>query len=164
MENLWFQTHIESYESAAELTATAEQMLLERATYAMSRAYAPYSGFHVGAALLLENGEVVLGNNQENMAYPSGLCAERVAFYYAGANHPGVKIRAIALTAGSNEFPSDHPVAPCGACRQVMLEYENNQQSPIVMIMRGVTGKVFRMVGVTQLLPLSFNEEGLKHH
>lgn len=164
MENLWFKTHIESYDSASELSSREEEHLLEQATDAMSRAYAPYSRFHVGAAVLLENGEVVLGNNQENMAYPSGLCAERVAFYHAGANHPGVKIRAIALTAGSKEFPSDHPVAPCGACRQVMLEYESNQESPIVMIMRGVTGKVFRLEGVAQLLPLSFNEEGLKHH
>lgn len=141
-----------------------EQELMAEATQAMERAYAPYSGFHVGAAIRLENGQIIQGNNQENMAYPSGLCAERVAFFHAGAAYPGKKILKLAITAGSKDFPSDHPIAPCGACRQSMLEYELNQKEPIVVIMRGIEGKVYRIVGVQSLLPLFFNEEGLKHH
>lgn len=163
MEKLRFLAEIESMESMEELSPE-ERTLMERASQAMGRAYAPYSGFHVGAALLLKSGTIVEGNNQENMAYPSGLCAERVAFYHAGATSPGDSIVLVALTAGSDEFPSDHPVAPCGACRQVMLEYENNQQSPITLLMRGKTGKIYRIKGIAQLLPLSFNEQGLKHH
>lgn len=141
-----------------------EQELMTEATAAMDRAYAPYSGFHVGAAIRLENGTIIQGNNQENMAYPSGLCAERVAFFHAGAMHPGAKILKLAITAGSDSFPSDHPIAPCGACRQSMLEYELNQQQAITVILRGKEGKTYRLHGVKSLLPLFFNEEGLKQH
>jgi cytidine deaminase len=163
MEKLRFLAEIESMDAIEELSVE-ERNLMEHASAAMSRAYAPYSEFRVGAALLLQSGVIVEGNNQENMAYPSGLCAERVAFYYAGATRSGDPIRMVALTAGSDNFPSDHPVAPCGACRQVMLEYESNQQSPITLLMRGKTGKIYRMRGISSLLPLSFNEQGLKHH
>jgi cytidine deaminase len=154
---------VEVYEHLHELPQD-ERELMEQAAKAMLRAYAPYSGFSVGAAIVLEGGEVIQGNNQENMAYPSGLCAERVAFFHAGAAYPGKKILKLAITAGSKDFPSDHPIAPCGACRQSMLEYELNQNEPIVVIMRGIEGKVYRIVGVQSLLPLFFNEEGLKHH
>jgi cytidine deaminase len=139
-----------------------EQRLLESATEVMHRAYAPYSQFKVGAALYLQNGVVIQGSNQENMAYPSGLCAERVAFFHAGTMYPGERITKLAITAGALNFPSDHPIAPCGACRQSMLEYELNQKEPIVVIMRGLEGKTYRIKGVQSLLPLYFNEEGLK--
>lgn len=161
MEKILFETHVECYESLSALPHD-EQLLMDEAFRARDRAYAPYSKFMVGAAALLANGEIISGNNQENMAYPSGLCAERVAFYYAGAQYPGVAILKVAVTAASSEFPSDHPVAPCGACRQAMLEYEMNQDIAITVLMKGTTGKIYRITGVRQLLPLFFHEGGLK--
>ena len=161
MEIINLQTIIECFDTPTELTAD-EQSLLNAATEALSHAYAPYSRFRVGAALLLENGVVVKGNNQENAAYPSGLCAERVGIFYAGANYPGVSVNKIAITAASMDFSSDHPVAPCGACRQSLLEYELNQGKPIIIIMKGTNGKTYRSAGVRQLLPLFFHEDGLK--
>jgi cytidine deaminase len=155
------QTEIEELNSPLDLPGD-EQQLLINASIAKENAYAPYSKFKVGAALTLANGQTILGNNQENMAYPSGLCAERVAFFAAGAQYPGMAIHKIAITAASDNFPSNHPIAPCGACRQAMLEYEMNQKSPITLIMRGTAGKVYRMKGISQLLPLFFHEEGLK--
>jgi cytidine deaminase len=156
-----FTTEVEEFDSPEFLPAD-EQNLLNEAIHAKNNAYAPYSQFKVGAALLMENGLILHGNNQENMAYPSGLCAERVAFFAAGANYPGMPIHKVAITAASEKFPSDHPIAPCGACRQAMLEYEMNQNSPITLIMRGTTGKVYRISGIRQLLPIYFHEEGLK--
>ena len=156
-----FTTEVEEFDSPEFLPAD-EQKLLNEAILAKNNAYAPYSQFKVGAALLMENGLILHGNNQENMAYPSGLCAERVAFFAAGANYPGMPIHKVAITAASEKFPSDHPIAPCGACRQAMLEYEMNQNSPITLIMRGTTGKVYRISGIRQLLPIYFHEEGLK--
>ena len=139
-----------------------EQVLLQRAHEARSRAYAPYSRFSVGAALILEDGTIIEGNNQENAAYPSGLCAERVAIFWTGANHPGKKIIAMAITASSDLFASDKPIAPCGACRQAMLEYELNQKEPIQLIMQGGDGDIIKMDGVKNLLPIYFHEDGLK--
>ena len=141
---------------------TSDAQLLDAAFEAVQHAYAPYSGFSVGAALQLEDGEVIKGNNQENAAYPSGLCAERIAFFWAGANYPGKKIKAVAITAFSQKVSTDHPITPCGACRQSMLEYEMNQGENITIIMQGSTGKIYRMEGVKNLLPLYFNEDGLK--
>lgn len=158
-----FTTEVEEFDSPEMLPAD-EQALLERAIEAKNAAYAPYSRFKVGAALQMANDLVIKGNNQENMAYPSGLCAERVAFFAAGANYPGVSVLKVAITAAAEHFPSDHPIAPCGACRQAMLEYEMNQKQPITLIMRGTTGKVYRVHGIRQLLPIFFHEEGLKDH
>lgn len=156
-------TTIEEYDSIAELTAE-EQKLLEMACDTAGDAYAPYSGFEVGAALLLENGEIILGNNQENVAYPSGLCAERVAIYAAGANYPNVKVKMIAVTAQSKNFEVGSPVPPCGACRQAMCEYENKAESDIRLIMGGRTGKVQVVESVRSLLPLVFVREELRRH
>jgi cytidine deaminase len=161
MEKITVQTVIECFDRPEELQAD-EQFLLTEAKKAMSNAYAPYSRFHVGAALILENGKIQLGNNQENVAYPSGLCAERVAIFAAGAQYPGMSVLKIAISARSLDFLTDHPIAPCGACRQSMLEYELNQKKPIIVIMMGESGKVYRVSGIQQLLPISFNEEGLK--
>ena len=109
----------------------AEQQLVNMAKSAYSNAYAPYSGFLVGTAVLLENDEIICGNNQENVAYPSGLCAERVALFYAGANYPNVKVNTIAISAKSKTYDITDVVSPCGACRQVMAEYQQNQHNNI---------------------------------
>ena len=136
--------------------------LLKAAEQSVDAAYAPYSHFKVGAAVLLENGKIIHGNNQENMAFPSGLCAERVAIFAASSAHPGIKINAIAITAKSAEFPVEEPVTPCGGCRQSLIEYENNQKSPIRVILGCETGKIIVVERVGDLLPLSFRGEKLK--
>ena len=161
MIKISFSCSFERYDSRKELPAEL-QPLIDACYSAKETAYAPYSGFSVGAALLLENGTIVIGNNQENAAYPSGLCAERVAIFWTGANHPGKKIIAMAITASSDLFTSDKPIAPCGACRQAMLEYELNQKESIQLIMQGGDGDIIRMDGVKNLLPIYFHEDGLK--
>ncbi|MFN3557538.1 MAG: cytidine deaminase [Bacteroidales bacterium] len=138
-----------------------EQQLIELSKAMTHQAYAPYSGFFVGAAALLENGEIVKGSNQENAAYPSGLCAERVAVFSASALYPGVTIKAIAVSARSSHQLLDHPVSPCGACRQVLLEYEVNQKEPMKVFLSGQTGNVYQVAKVQDLLPLSFTASEL---
>jgi len=140
----------------------AERKLLEAATESCDKAYAPYSSFKVGAAVLLENGKIVYGNNQENAAYPSGLCAERVAMFSASAQYPGIPIIAIAITAKSGVFHVNFPVSPCGACRQVMAEYENHGNKPIKVILKGESGKIIIVKNISTLLPLAFNASHLK--
>ncbi len=149
------------YEEEKELTKE-EQNLLNDALEAVSRSYAPYSEFHVGAAVLLENGEVVCGSNQENAAYPSGLCAERVALFYANSKFPNVAVKALAITAKADHFPIETPLMPCGSCRQVIAETENRQQSKIKLIMKGTTGPVQVMNGIDTLLPFTFYEKKLQ--
>jgi len=148
------------YEKEAELS-TEDKALLEMARKAAEKAYAPYSGFNVGAAILLENDVIVTGNNQENAAYPSGLCAERVALFSASAQYPGVAIKALAITAKSALIAVDSPVFPCGACRQVMAEYESHQQTPVKIILSGLTGKIMLLNGVSSVLPFIFNGSSL---
>ncbi|RKR07712.1 cytidine deaminase [Maribacter vaceletii] len=138
-----------------------DKKLMKRAVEARKNAYSPYSNFTVGAAVLLENGEMVLGNNQENAAYPSGLCAERVAVFYAGANYPGIKIKAIAITATSINYKVDTPAAPCGNCRQAISEYETKQESPIELFLMGETGKVLKCNAIADILPLAFTSSFL---
>ena len=149
------------YDSEQEL-GKDEQELLKRAKEASKLAYAPYSNFHVGAALLLENGVIVIGNNQENVAYPSGLCAERVAIYAAGAQYPNVAIKTIAITCNSKVFQVNEPLSPCGACRQAMSEYEMRHKSNIRTILAGETGKILVMNSIADLLPFMFKAEELK--
>ncbi len=149
----------ENHASEQELPED-EQALLLRALDASQLAYVPYSGFHVGCALLLASGEVILGNNQENAAYPSGLCAERTALFFAGSQGKGKDIRKIAVRAWSENKPIEEPVTPCGACRQVMVEYERQANSDIVVLMQGISGKVLRLTGIQKtLLPFSFDIE-----
>lgn len=149
----------QQFASPSELSAE-EQQLLELAWAACDHAYAPYSGFHVGCAVLLANGEVVTANNQENKAFPSGLCAERVALFNVGAQSKGEMIRKIAIRGRSNSKPVEVPVTPCGACRQVMLEYEKMAQHPFEIIMQGESGKILKLTGVAQsLLPFGFDIE-----
>lgn len=139
-----------------------DQLLIERSNEVMQHAYAVYSGFSVGAALELENGKIVTGSNQENAAYPSGLCAERVAIFYAHSQYPNVSIQTIAITASSDRFSVNDPVPPCGACRQVMVEYEQKQNKPMRILLAGRNGKVCVINGIAQLMPLLFNPEELR--
>ena len=135
-----------------------DRHLLAMALEASQKAYIPYSGFHVGCAILLEDGEIILGNNQENVAYPSGLCAERTALFYAGSQGKGDKIKKIAVRAWSKNKPIDKPVTPCGACRQVMVEYERQGDNDIEVLLQGASGPVLLLSGIQKtLLPFSFD-------
>jgi len=143
------------YDSPAEL-ASDYQVLVEKAKEATKDAYAPYSKFRVGAAVLLENGEIIVGTNQENAAYPSGLCAERVAMFYANSKYPNQPVKAIAVTSYYNGKFNETPVYPCGSCRQVLLETESRFNKPLEVIMYGT--KAIQVVSsAKQLLPLSFD-------
>ena len=148
------------HDSAEEL-GSADRELLSFASDSAGSAYAPYSHFHVGAAIRLKSGKIVTGNNQENMAFPSGLCAERVALFAAASGFPGDPVKAIAVTARTSKFKVKKPVPPCGACRQALIEYEMKNRSSIRMILRGETGKIWVISSVASLLPLSFREDGL---
>jgi len=161
MKELEFICRLTEYENEAELSE-ADRKLLKEAREAMKAAYAPYSHFKVGAAVLLENGKTVKGNNQENASYPVGLCAERVAVFAAGANYPGVAPIAIAITASSTDFSVDSPVPPCGACRQALAEYEHLSGKPIRLILAGASGKVRIAESVDSLLPFQFNASDLR--
>ena len=141
--------------------STEDQMLMNKAIKARGNAYAPYSKFHVGAALLLDNGEIVLGNNQENAAYPSGMCAERVAIWQAGSLFPGVKIKKLAISASSTITEVDKPIGPCGACRQTLSEYEINQKEPFPVIFMGEVGEIVKTPSLLSLLPFSFDSSYL---
>ena len=144
------------YEDVSELPSDV-QILMNKAVEARNQAYAPYSKFKVGAALLLENNQVVLGSNQENAAYPSGMCAERVAIWKAGSDYPGVKVKQLVITASSTNTKVDRPVGPCGACRQTLSEYEINQKEPIEIYFMGEVGKVVKTASLLSLLPFSFD-------
>lgn len=148
--------------SSSEELSAEEKKLLALAKRSAKSAYAPYSGFFVGAALMLENGKIVCGSNQENVAFPSGLCAERVAFFSAGATFPDIPIKTIVITARSDKFSIDKPVSPCGDCRQVMAEYEERYKKNIRVILSGEKGKIFIVDRVKDLLPLMFSGEGLR--
>ncbi|RLD31833.1 MAG: cytidine deaminase [Bacteroidetes bacterium] len=152
---------IEEYDSMPDL-GQADMNLMELAESSLKDAYAVYSHYRVGAALILSNGKVITGNNQENAAYPSGLCAERVAMFYAKSQYPGESIEAIAISAKADTFTIKDAVAPCGACRQVMAEYEIQQKSPIRVVMKGETGPVLAVDSIEALLPLMFHAEELK--
>ncbi|MFS4469746.1 cytidine deaminase [Maribacter sp. 2210JD10-5] len=149
------------YDSIEELS-NSERQLIQNAIQARKKAYAPYSNFNVGAAILLENGEVVIGSNQENASYPSGLCAERVAIFQAGARFPGITIKTIAITAASNNYIVENPAAPCGNCRQAILEYELKQKEPIKLLLMGEVGKIIQCNAISDILPLGFSNTFLK--
>lgn len=150
----------ELYSSQNSLNKTDLDLLLA-AKGALVNAYAPYSNFNVGAAVLFEDGQIITGNNQENAAYPSGLCAERVAIFYASSQYPTKKIIAIAVSVKSKNQIITTPVPPCGACRQALAEYEVKFESPIKLIMSGESGEVFISPSVSNLLPLLFSSKNL---
>ena len=136
------------------------QTLVNKAKDQVAKAYAPYSGFHVGAAVLLANGELFAGSNQENAAYPSGLCAERVAMFYANAQYPNVPVKAIAIAAYTAEQFLSSPITPCGACRQVLLESEMRFDNDIEVILYG-TDEIYILKNIRQLMPLCFEKSSL---
>ena len=133
-----------------------EKNLIDCAKNACSRAYAPYSQFHVGAAVLLANGEIITGNNQENVAFPSGLCAERTALFYAHSQYPEQAVKSIAVAAFTQGDFIDKPISPCGACRQVILETEMRSKSPVKIYLYGKS-EIYIVEGIGNLLPLAFN-------
>ena len=149
------------YDDAEGLIAE-DRSLLKHAEKAINTAYAPYSAYYVGAAVLLENGEVITGSNQENVAYPSGLCAERVALFYASSRYPDIPVKAIAICAKAKDFKINSPVTPCGSCRQVMAETENRFGKELKLIMKGENGKIQVIEGVKNILPLMFYADELK--
>lgn len=154
------QIQIRVYESESEL-AKSDLFLLNEAREATKRAYAPYSEFSVGAAIQLQNGEVVLGSNQENAAYPSGLCAERTAIFTASNQFPNEVIETIAIAAKPQKAKDFIAISPCGSCRQVMSEYENKQEKPIRMIMEGENKSIYVVESIADLLPLKFSKSSL---
>lgn len=138
------------------------ESLRKVAAEAAKRAYAPYSKFRVGAAARLESGEVISGNNQENAAYPSGLCAERVTLFYANAQHPNERVTHLMIYAETDEGPLKEPITPCGACRQVIIEKENVQGAPIEICLAG-RDTMYVLESAEQLMPLSFVPESLEN-
>ena len=148
-----------SYELAdsIESLSAPDAMLLQTAQTTTLLAYAPYSGFQVGAAALLANGAVVQGTNQENASYPVGVCAERVLLGNVAMQYPGEKITAIAISYHSSKRPSDQPISPCGMCRQALLEFEHRSHAPIRLILGGETGPVMLIDSVRLLLPFAFS-------
>ncbi len=137
-----------------------DQILFKSAIKACDNAYAPYSHFFVGAATRVE-GKIYFGNNQENAAYPSGICAERSLIYWLGANFPHTQIDVIAVAAREESSNHDLPVTPCGACRQALLEYEIKQKKPIKLLFRGSDKKIWVSPSINNLLPIAFTEDNL---
>jgi len=158
MKEITISSKINVFESIQELPQE-EQNLIKKAIEARKNAYAPYSKFKVGAALLLDNGEVVVGSNQENAAYPSGLCAERVAIFHAGSIYPNITILKIVITAASDNSLTNVPVPPCGACRQSISEYEIRQNTPIEIYYMGETGEIHHSASLKNLLPFMFDNK-----
>ncbi len=160
MKKQIIQSELLEYNSPAELSEKY-QKLINEAKEAAQKAYAPYSKFKVGAAVLLQNGEIIQGNNQENAAYPSGLCAERVAIFYANSKFPNIPISAIAITAHTKSGFIKLPIPPCGSCLQVMLESEKRANTSIEVILYGQE-KITLAYSIKQFLPVNFNKDMLK--
>ena len=156
MKNLNIETVI--WECQFDELSQEERHLLESAIDATRRSYAPYSKYKVGAALLLENGVEIIGCNQENAAYPAGLCAERTALFSAGVQYPDVAVTMLAIAARTpdGELQSE-PVSPCGSCRQVIIETETRFGHQIRILLYGLN-KIYVMDGIKNLMPLSFTE------
>lgn len=160
MKNIEIKSSATLYNDISELDKEDKQ-LMEKAIEARKKAYAPYSKFSVGAALLLDNGVVVLGNNQENAAYPSGMCAERVAIWRAGSEYPEMKVLKLAISASSSMSKVDKPVGPCGACRQSLSEYEIKQKQAFPILFMGEVGEIIKTNSLNALLPFSFDSSYL---
>ncbi len=150
----------EVFENIQELSEQ-QATLVQKAIAASELAYAPYSKFRVGTAVLLEDGKIIIGNNQENAVYPTGLCAERVALFSASANFPSSKIEAIAIVATGSKDKTILPASPCGGCRQAISEYELKHGKPIEIIMSAGNEKFYIADSIERLLPLRFTSEDL---
>ncbi|MEQ8623407.1 MAG: cytidine deaminase [Vicingaceae bacterium] len=155
-----FSIEFKEIDSLNELNKI-DQELVYAALEAAKTAYAPYSKFNVGSAVLLENGETVIGSNQENSAYPSGLCAERVTLFSASALYPGVSFKTLAIFA-QEQLEGDDQLSPCGACRQVMSEYEIKQTQDLRVLLMNANGKIWEFSSCRDLLPFAFKFKGLK--
>jgi len=160
MKKIVINTELLVFDSIANLPLNVQDLMYQ-AVQARTKAYAPYSNFQVGAAILLKSGVVVLGSNQENAAYPSGLCAERTAIFAAGANYPDEQIVCICISASSLVKDTLEPIPPCGACRQSLLEYENKQGENIPVYFMGKLGTIIQSHSVQNLLPFIFKEDSL---
>lgn len=152
--------HIEEYSNAEQLTGKEQELILF-AKNAIKSSYSPYSGFKVGAAILLENNQIITGSNQENSAYPDGLCAERVALFYANSAYPDVPVTCIAIAAKNDQGITEEPVTPCGSCRQAIIEAEYRFNKSIRIIMIGKS-RILSVDSARDLLPLSFNPSFLR--
>ena len=160
MTNHEIKINFKEYNTLKELSKADHDLCLE-AVKAMENSHSPYSKFRVGAALRLQSGKIIYGSNQENVAYPSGLCAERVALFHWGANYPNDPIEAMAVTAHTDEFEILQPVTSCGSCLQVLAEYEKKQDKSIEIILFCNNGPVWVMKGVESFLPFLFFENRL---
>lgn len=160
MNKVTIITNFDVFETIQELPKDI-QNLMHDAVAIRKTAYAPYSHFKVGTAILLDNGEIIVGSNQENAAYPSGLCAERVAVFYAGAKYPEAKILKMAISAASDNTTTSAPIPPCGACRQSLAEYEIKQNTPIEIYFMGEIGSIYKSDSLKNLLPLLFDKKFL---
>ena len=160
MKKITITTDFGVFDTIQELPSDI-QNLMQEAVAIRQKAYAPYSNFKVGTALLLDNGKIILGSNQENAAFPSGLCAERVAIFQAGAIYPEAKILKMAISAASENSTTSSPIPPCGSCRQSIAEYEIKQNSPIEIYFMGEIGAIYKSDSLKNLLPLLFNKKFL---
>jgi len=160
MQEKKFEFSFEVYDGIDELDADDRQLLIE-ARNVTGQAYAPYSNFHVGAAAKLSNNKIVTGTNQENASYPVGICAERVLLSAISSLHPGMAIETMAVSYQSKKIKSDHPISPCGMCRQALLECEGRTGKPIRLILAGIEGEVYVIRSAGLLLPLAFTSEEL---
>ena len=160
MKEISITTQFKAYDAIPDLPTDIQELMLQ-AVAVRKTAYAPYSKFRVGVAILLDNGKIVLGSNQENAAYPSGLCAERVAIFYAGAIYPAAKILKMAITAASDNNQTTTPIPPCGSCRQSIAEYEIKQETPIEIYFMGEIGIIYKSDSLKNLLPFMFDKKFL---
>ena len=156
-----FTFSFEVYDKVEELT-TEDAFLLNEAKAATRHAYAPYSSFRVGAAARLQNGEIITGTNQENASFPAGICAERTLMSAASALYPGIPIDVLAVTYDNAHGPSDHPISPCGICRQSLLEFEQRTGRPIRLILGGLSGQIYIIADSIALMPLAFSARELQ--
>src|SRR6476659_1806986 len=149
MKQKKFEFSFEVYAGIDELNARDQQLLTE-ARNITDKAYAPYSNFHVGAAAKLSNGKIVTGTNQENASYPVGICAERVLLSAVSSLYPDVSVETMAVSYQRNKIKSDHPISPCGMCRQALLEFEGRTNKIIRLILAGIKGKIYVIRSVSQ--------------
>ena len=161
MKEQTFHFSFEVYDSIDDLNKE-DQHLLSQARHATKNAYAPYSNFSVGAVAKLSNGKIVSGSNQENASFPVGICAERILLGSIASLYPGMPIETMAISYDSKIVKSDHPVSPCGMCRQALQEFEGRMKKPIRLILGGMEGKIYIIDSAGVLLPLAFTSEEIK--
>ena len=160
MNSINLNISFERYTGIEELNEK-DRLLCVQSEKALSSSHSPYSKFKVGTAVQLASGEIILGSNQENLAYPSGLCAERVALFTIGATYPNAVIECMAITAQTNEFDILKPITSCGGCLQVMVEFERKQNKPIAVIFYCLNGEILKVDSVKSLIPFAFVEDRL---